>query len=63
MAVRREGWTMEWFSDPQEADEKDRARLAAMTPQLRLDEMLELMTRWGHVHERPFERVLEIVEL
>ena len=63
MATSREGWTIEWFSDPQEADEKDRSMYRAMTPQQRLDAMLDLLTRWGHVRERPFERVLEIVEL
>jgi hypothetical protein len=63
MAKRREGWTMEWFSDPREADEQDRARERALTPQQRLDEMLDLLVRWGHVRERAFERVLEIVEL
>jgi hypothetical protein len=62
MAQPREGWTMEWFSDPRLADEQDRAILRAMTPQQRLDAMLDLMTRWGHVRERAFERVLEIVE-
>jgi hypothetical protein len=62
MAQRREGWTMEWFTDPRQADEQDRAMYRAMTPQDRLDAMLDLMTRWGHVRERAFKRVLEVVE-
>jgi hypothetical protein len=63
MANTREGWTMEWFNDPRDADAQDLARERALTPQQRLDEMLSLMIRWGHVRERAFERVLEIVEV
>jgi hypothetical protein len=63
MQEPRADWTMEWFDDPREADELDRARLRAMSPQERYDLFLDLLDRWGHVREREFVRVLEIVEL
>jgi hypothetical protein len=54
---------VQWFSDPPEADEQDRARYAAMTPQQRMDEMCGLLNRWGKWIERRLEKVVEILEL
>jgi hypothetical protein len=62
MAARREGWTLEWFDDPRQADHLDRQAMAAMTPQQRLDLHVDMLRRWGKTDERGFERVLEIVE-
>lgn len=58
----RSNRTIQFFMDPKVADLQERDRLLAMNPQDRLNEMLELVERWNHCHERRFERILEIVE-
>lgn len=62
MADKRAGWTLTWFDDPSEADRLDRAELDAMTPQQRLDLLIDMLRRWGKTDERRFERVLTFTE-
>jgi hypothetical protein len=52
-----------WFNGPEEADAADKAHYAAMTPQQRLDEMVELLNRWGGWNERRLERVARFIEI
>lgn len=58
----REGWTIEMFWDPNEADLRDREYLNGLTPQQRLDLLLDHLRRWAKTDERPFERILEIAQ-
>jgi hypothetical protein len=52
-----------WIGTPEEAEELDRARYAAMTPQERLNAMIELNNRWGKWNERRLERIFEFIEV
>lgn len=58
----RNGMTLEWFNDPEEADAKDRAFLRSLSPQDRLDLLLDLLRRWAKTDERGFERVIEFAQ-
>lgn len=50
------------FSDMEEAERDDREFYGSMTPQERLDYLVDLLNRWGKLNERRLERVIEIVE-
>lgn len=52
-----------WFDSPEKAEEALRKHYRSMTPQKRLDEMVELLNRWGGWNERRLERVARFVEL
>jgi hypothetical protein len=55
--------TITWFDSPADADAADRTHYAEMTPQERLNEMVELLDRWGNWHERRLDRVARIVDV
>gem|GEM_PF-6140718 len=61
MAKQREGWAVQWFSDPAEADAQVYRHYSSMTPQQRLDEMAELLNRYANWNERRLTRVARIV--
>ena len=63
MANKREGWTIEMFSDPDEADRRDRAYYQSLTPQQRVDMLLEICRVWGKTDQRPFERTIEVIQI
>ena len=52
-----------YFDSLEEAERAVDEHYAAMTPQQRLDEMIEMLNRWGHWHERRLERVARFVEI
>lgn len=54
---------MQWFSDPRDADDAIRMHYEAMTPQQRLDEMVELLNKWGKWNERRLARVARIIKI
>ena len=52
-----------WFDGPEEAEAADRAYYASLTPQQRLDVMVELCNRWGKWNEGRLTRVAQIFEV
>jgi hypothetical protein len=52
-----------WYEDPSDAERDDRAYYAALTPQQRLDAMVDLLNRWGKWNERRLKRVARFVEV
>ena len=52
-----------WYDDPDEADAAVREHYENMTPQERLDEMVEMLNRWGKWNERRIVRVAQIIEI
>lgn len=55
--------TFQVFDDPQKADEQISDYYRSLTPQQRLDEMVQLLNRWGQWNERRLERVATIIEV
>jgi len=52
-----------FIGTPEEADAADREHYAKMTPQERLDEMIELLNKWGHWNERRLERIVQVLDV
>jgi hypothetical protein len=54
---------VEWFSDLRDADEAVKKHYESMTPEERLDELAELIERWGHWNDGELQRVARFIEL
>ena len=57
------GRVLTWYDDPRDAERDDKAHYRAMSPQLRIDEMVGLLNSWGKWNERRLERVARFVEV
>lgn len=55
--------TVTIFDDPEQAERELDLHYAAMTPDDRLREMVDLLNRWGGWNERRLERVAHFVDV
>jgi hypothetical protein len=60
MSIERK---LTWFDSPEEAEEAVRQHYRQMTPKQRMDEMVELLNRWGKWNERRLERIYQVIDV
>lgn len=52
-----------WYDDPEVAEADIIEHYRKLTPQQRLDEMMELLNKFGGWNERRLERVAQFIEI
>ena len=61
--MAREGWTLEVFDSHEAAASADRDRYRAMTPDERVQAMLELVDAWTGASQQGLDRTYRFVEV